>query len=149
MRFTTAQGFLPGLTSSDISSDPITLFGIDMKAIEDPTARRKDLKRLWIGILFSLLFSAYLGLYVWARYSGLFRGEIETWAPFGEKPSNQYEITPIGSHSLIYFPRNPTSPQEMERLQRQLKIQQEFSIRLWWWYSWIAGIEERFRSFSV
>ena len=106
-------------------------------------------RRRWIWVAASLCFSMYVGLYIWARCSGLFGGAVQTWAPFGRQPTNQYMITPIGWHSVLYFPDDSVPEQETTRLNEQLAFQKRLSLRLWPWYSWLAALEELCRRRST
>ena len=97
------------------------------------------------GFLVVVPLLLYFGIYVWARCTGLFAGEVETWAPFGRKPTNQYSVGPIGWRAMAVLPVDSRSAEENVRLWKELGDDQENSRRLWPWYSWLAAVEEKCR----
>lgn len=98
---------------------------------------------LWV--LLGAVVIIYAGGYVWARSTGLFQGGVETFAPYGATPSQQYDVKPIGLLSLG-IPRGSTeSDQQHQQAIQELRRQQSLSLTLWRIYGWMGWCEEQFR----
>ena len=101
--------------------------------------------RICLGLSLLLFCCLYFGGYIWARSASLFRGEVETFVPYGGTPSGQYEIKPIGWLALGVAPGGEAAEIEYQCTVQQLREDQELSRRLWPYYSWLASVEELFR----
>ena len=89
--------------------------------------------------------SLYLGGYYWARNAGLFRGEVETFVPYGGTPSGEYEIKPIGYLSVAIRRGENATEVEYQEARERLRSNRTLSRQLWAIYWPLANLEKMFR----
>jgi hypothetical protein len=101
-------------------------------------ARAASMRRL-CAITLALLLCTYIGIYVWARATGLF-----SWSRIHGAFATRDRIrtiTPLCNRAVIILPSDNMPEETYRKLEAPLVAKKRVSKRLWPFYSWLASVE--------